>query len=76
MTGGSILSLVVSFLAFQIGLVGSQSGKMVSALSLFNCSVFYFAHLSCVRNTIMLPQDHFLVALNRYGRIRLVHLNW
>ena len=48
-TGGSILSLVVSFLAFQIGLVGSQSGKMVSALSLFNCSVFYFAHLSCVK---------------------------
>ena len=74
MTGSSILSLVVSFLAFQIGLVGSQSGKMVSAL--FNCSVFYFAHVSCVRSTIMLPQDHFLVALNRYERIWLVHLNW
>ena len=75
MTGGSILSLVVSFLAFQIGLVGSQSGKMVSALSL---SLQLLRFLFCTSfllkkyNLTKLPRDHFLVALNRYERIWLV----
>ena len=73
MTGGSILSLVVSFLAFQIGLVGSQ-GKW-SALQLLRF-LFCTSFLLKKYNLTKLPRDHFLVALNRYERIWLVRLNW